>query len=76
MANDLNNRNGKPSRKALLMVAINVAATAILFFLTVHDDEPLIAPMFELSMVLRWMVIAAVVAFLQFMWDRGRKSGG
>ena len=76
MPNHTGNWTGPPSRKVIMLVAINIIATGILFFLTVHDNEPLIAPMSEVSMVLRWIVIAAVIAFLQVMWDRGWKRGG
>ena len=58
----------------LLHVGINILATGILFWFTVHDDEPSIAHYTELSMVLRWAVIATVVAFLQFCWHRGWNS--
>ena len=68
-----NRRTGRPSGKAALMVAINMIATGILFFLTVDDNEPFIAPISEVSMVLRWIVIAAVIAFLQSMWMLGKR---
>ena len=64
---DSNRPTGLPSGKAALLVVINVIATGILFLLTVNDNEPFIAPMSEVSMVLRWIVIAAVIAFLQSM---------
>ena len=41
--NNPDRRNGRPSGKTALMVAINVIATGILFFLTVDDNEPFIA---------------------------------
>ena len=75
MPNHVNNGKGIPSGKAALLVAINVIATGILFFLTVHDDEPFIAPMSEISMLLRWIVIAAVIAILQSLWMLGKKHG-
>ena len=59
------------NRRYLLHVGINILATAILFWFSVHDDEPFIAPVSEISMVLRWLVIATVVAFLQFCWHKG-----
>ena len=71
------------NQNLLLHIGINVLATAILFWFTVHDDEPLTAPLSEISMILRWAVIATIVAFLQFCWARGwkrvafrRKRGG
>ena len=66
-------RIGLPSGKAALLVAINMIATSILFFLTVDDNEPLIAPISEVSMILRWIVIAAIIAFLQSMWMLGKR---
>ena len=57
----------------ILMVAINTLATGILFAFTKGNAEPFIAPLSEVSMVLRWLVISAVIAFLQFMLIRGIK---
>ena len=59
----------------LLHIGINVVITSILFWLTINDDEPFIAPISQISMVLRWAVIAAVIAFLQVCWVRGWKRG-
>lgn len=76
MQNAPDNQKKQLPPKAILMLAINVVATAILFFLTVNDSEPFIAPVSEVSMVLRWAVIAAVIGFLQLMWTRGWKAAG
>ena len=58
-----------------LMAPINVIATGILFLLTVNDNEPFIAPMSEVSMTLRWIVIAAVIAFFQSLFMLGCLRG-
>lgn len=76
MPHDPNNQKRPLPSIAIVMVAINLIATGILFLLTVDEKEPLIAPMTEVSMALRWAVIATVVGFLQFMWIRGWRSGG
>ena len=55
----------------ILIIVINILATGVLFVLTTDENEPFIAPISEVSMVLRWAVISAVIAFLQFMWMRG-----
>ena len=57
----------------IIMVAINTLATGTLFALTKGDAEPFIAPLSEVSMALRWLIISAVIAFLQFMLTRGIK---
>lgn len=76
--NDREERTGLLGAKAalsVLFIVINAIATGILFFLTVHDDEPFIAPMSEVSMILRWIVIAAVIAVLQSLFMLGWKHG-
>ena len=60
--------------KLLLLIAINILATGVLFALTKHANEPFIAPMSEISMTLRWVVIAAVIASLQFLAILGWRS--
>ena len=61
--------------KPLLLMGMNILATGVLFALTKDANEPFIAPITEVSMILRWGVIAAVIAFLQFMWIRGWQKG-
>ena len=77
-----NNRNQQDAsqpiqriQKLLLHIGINVVATAVLFFLTVNDDDPFIAPISQLPMVMRWAIIAITMVFIQFCWVRGCKRG-
>ena len=65
--------------KPLLLIGMNILATGVLFALTKDANEPFIAPITEVSMILRWGVIAAMIALLQFIgllgWRRAGKDG-
>ncbi len=61
-------------RLMTIHLAINTAATLILMYLTIPDDVPFIAPMSEQSFVLRYAVIAVVVAFLQVCAQLGIRA--
>ena len=60
------------------LLLINIVATGVLFFATVDRGEPFVGPLSEVSMLLRWVVIAVVVAFLEVLalmgWKRGERD--
>ena len=64
------------NRLLILLVGMNCIATGILFLLTFNTTDPIIAPISQPSMLLRWLVIATVIGFLQFCLIQGwrRKS--
>ena len=62
------------NRLLLLLFGINCIITGILFLLTFNTTDPIIAPMSQPSMLLRWLVIATVIGFLQFCFIQGWRS--
>ena len=56
-------------------IAINIIITTILCLFTKGEHEPFIAPLSEVSIVLRFVVTAAIIAFLQVCWTKGWKRG-
>ena len=61
-----------------IQIAINVIISTILCLITKGEGEPIIAPITQVSILLRLTVIAAIIAFIQFCcvkgWKRGRKD--